>query len=123
MKTLYIRSNILIRTFSKCNEKVKIELFKSYCTSLYSSHLWSTYRKSIYSKIRVVYNNVFRKLLRLPPRSSVSHMFATNNILNFEALIISKITSFIERLEMKTLCHNYTCKYSLWKQLQNLLYT
>ena len=26
--------------------KVETELFKSYCTSLYVSHLWSTYRKS-----------------------------------------------------------------------------
>ena len=54
IRTLYLRSNILIRTFSKCSEKVK-----SYCTSLNCSHLWSNYRTYIYSKIRVAYNNVF----------------------------------------------------------------
>ena len=48
LRTLYIRSYVLIRTFSKCSEQVKIEILKSYCTSLYCFHLWSTYRKNIF---------------------------------------------------------------------------
>ena len=118
----------MLITFSKCSDLVKVEHFKSYCTSLYCSHLWTTYRKSIYSKIRVAYNNVFRKLLKLPPRSSASLMFASHNVFNFEALIRSKVFSFVERLEksgniiMETLINNYTCKYVLWKKCQALLY-
>ena len=33
MRTLYIRSNKLLRTFQYCSPDVKLELFKSYCTS------------------------------------------------------------------------------------------
>ena len=36
--------------FSKCSEKLKVEYFKSHCTSLYCSHVWSTYGKSIHLK-------------------------------------------------------------------------
>ena len=45
--------------------------FLNHIAHLYNcSHLWSTYGKSIYSKIRVAYYNVFRKLLKLPLRVS-----------------------------------------------------
>ena len=57
LRLLYIRSNIMIRTFNKCSDSVKVELFKSYCTALYCSHLWSDYKKSVFSKIKVGYNN------------------------------------------------------------------
>ena len=33
MRTLYIRSNKLLRPFHYCPVDVKLELFKSYCTS------------------------------------------------------------------------------------------
>ena len=35
MRNLYIRSNKLLRTFHYCSSDVKLELFKSYCTSFY----------------------------------------------------------------------------------------
>ena len=129
LRLLYIRANVLIRTFNKCSDLVKIKLFKSYCTSLYCSHLWSDYKKSVFSKIRVGYNNVFRKLLKLQPRSSASLMFATNNVLNFEALIRSIVFFFTKRLEssrnsiIQSLYNNYTCKYIIWNHWQTLLYT
>ena len=39
MRTLYIRSNKLLRTFHYCSTDVKLELFKSYCTSFYCCYL------------------------------------------------------------------------------------
>ena len=35
MRNLYIRSNKLLCTFHYCSTDVKLELFKSYCTSFY----------------------------------------------------------------------------------------
>ena len=35
MRTLYIRSNKLLRTFHYCSIDVKLELFRSFCTSFY----------------------------------------------------------------------------------------
>ena len=34
---IYAQANALIRTFYMCTEHVKIALFKSYCTTLYTS--------------------------------------------------------------------------------------
>ena len=39
MRTLYIRSNKLLCTFRYCSTDVKLELFKSYCTSFHCCYL------------------------------------------------------------------------------------
>ena len=51
----------------------------------------STYCLHLWIEIRVAYNNVFRK------SSSASHMFASNDVLNFEALIRINVYSFRQR--------------------------
>ena len=56
MRTLYIRSNKLIRTFHYCSTDVKLELFKSYCTSFYCCYLWTAYKKSTFDRLRVAFN-------------------------------------------------------------------
>ena len=40
--------------------------------------------------LRVAYNNVHSKILKLHMRCSASQMFADNNLLNFEALMLTK---------------------------------
>ena len=40
---IYAQGNALIRKFYMCTENVKIALFKSYCTTLYTSTLWCIY--------------------------------------------------------------------------------
>ena len=41
MRNLYTRSNKLLRTFHYCYSDIKLELFKSYCTSFYCCYLWT----------------------------------------------------------------------------------
>ena len=65
MRLLYAKSNKLLRTFSHCSSDVKITLFQSYCTALYCSFLWNDYKKSTFSKIRVAFNNAYRKIFGL----------------------------------------------------------
>ena len=45
MRTLYIRSNKLLRTFYHCSIDIKLELFRSFCTSFYSCYLWTAYKE------------------------------------------------------------------------------
>ena len=40
---MFVRTNILIRKFSKCSVRVKTVLFKSYCICLYDASLWKHY--------------------------------------------------------------------------------
>ena len=71
--------------FSHCSINVKIVLFNSYCTPLYSFYLWTEYKKMFFSKILVVFNNnAYRRIFGLSNRSSASAMYANYNICNFE---------------------------------------
>jgi hypothetical protein len=66
MRTLYMRSNRLIRLFGQCEVAVKLELFRSYCCTLYCPYLWTKYTRRSINKLRVAYNNVYRRLLNVP---------------------------------------------------------
>ena len=60
MRILYTKSNRLLRLFHCCSTDVKLTLFRSYCTCFYSPFLWTHYKKSTHSKLRVAFNNVYR---------------------------------------------------------------
>ena len=87
MRSVYARSNRILRMFSHCSIDVKIVLFNSYCTPLYCSYLWTDYRKTSFSKIRVAFNNAYRRIFGLSNRSSASAMYANYNICNFETIL------------------------------------
>ena len=55
MRSLYARSNRLLRTFSHCSIDVKVTLFQSYCIALYCPFLWADYKKSTFTKICVAF--------------------------------------------------------------------
>ena len=58
--------------------------------------------KCYFFQIRVAYNNVYRKVLDVYDPSSESEMFATNIILNFEALIRMSIFALIACLSISS---------------------
>ena len=62
-------------------------MFKSYCSSLYTSSLWCNYRSESLRKLCVAYNNVFRKITFLPRDCSASLMFATHDLPTYKILI------------------------------------
>ena len=97
LRTLYAKSNKIIRTFSHCTIDVKLLLIKSYCTSFYWGYVWSDYKKTTYNKLRVAFNNVYKRVLGLSYRSSASPMYTTHKINNMEALLRRSIYSFIEK--------------------------
>ena len=97
-RSLLINVNRIVREFAHCTDPVKIRLFKTFCTNMYCSHLWSNYKKSTLSKIRVTYNNALRKLLRLPYNCSASNMFVVRCIPTFEAVRRKYLHSFKQRL-------------------------
>ena len=72
LRSLYAKSNKLIRMFNHCTVDVKLVLIKSYCTSFYCEYLWSGYKSMTFSKLKVAFNNVYRRVLGLPKWSSAS---------------------------------------------------
>ena len=68
-RQMYAQGNALLRTFIMCTDSVKITLFRSFCTSLYTCELWWKYRSDSLRKLDplcVAYNNVFRFLCSEP---------------------------------------------------------
>ena len=70
MRMLYCRSNRLVRLFNKCSKPVLLELCRSFCTVFYCPYFWTQYKKTTFSKIRVAYNNVYRKILGVSSSSN-----------------------------------------------------
>ena len=95
---LYGRSNILLRKFYFCSERVKNRLFSSYCSNLYLCSVWANYRKSSISRFIVSYNNSFRILHNLHMRCSASSMFANAVVDNCSTCIRKSIFSLMMRL-------------------------
>ena len=65
MRTVYIRSNKLLRTFHYCTIDVKLELFRSFCMPFYCCYLWTAYKRSTFDMLRVAFNNAYRRVLKL----------------------------------------------------------
>ena len=128
LRLLYTKSNRLLRLFYHCSTDVKIALFRSYCTCFYCPFLWTHYKKSTHSKLRVAFNNVYRRILKLPPRSSASTMYAINNIDSFEVLIRKRIFGFTERLNnsentiIKCINNSWVLRFDIWSPWNKLLF-
>ena len=128
MRSLYAKSNKVIRMFNHCTVGVKLLLIKSYCTSFYCGYLWSDYKAKTFSKLRVAFNNVYRRVLGLLTWSSASKMYATQNIEIFEALLPKVIYGFIQRFEdssnviIQTLTESGTICFVDWQSWLSKLY-
>jgi exonuclease III len=110
MRSLYARGNIVLKKFKKCSDHVKVQLFKSYCSSFYCCSLWSSYTNSRLKSMRVAFNNIFRSLFSVSRRDSVSQNLLARGISCFNVIRRKQIFSFYTRVLsssnslIKTLC-------------------
>ena len=81
------KSNMLLRTFSSCLYAANLQLFMSYCGSMYTAFLWCYFTKRQYRQLEVAYNNVFRRLWGYDKYCSASGMFVENKTDGFDALV------------------------------------
>ena len=108
-----------LRKFYMCSMDVKIRLFSTYCSPMYTAQL--RWHHTVYSchRLNVAYNNVLRRLLRRRPRfCSASGLFAECRIPNCKAVIRNPIFRFSKRVD-SWYVHQYrdNCNSSLWHQL------
>ena len=59
-------------------------------------------QKSTFDKLRVAFNNAYRRVLNLPWRCSASAMYANYRIQNFETVTKKSTYGFIQRLHKCT---------------------
>ena len=102
IRSNYSRGNMLIRNFRSCTIEVKIKLFKTYMYNMYCSSLWCDFSKSIFNKLKVSYNNVFRIFLNYHRCSSASEMFVTNNTRSFNEMVRNIYCTIERRLTLSS---------------------
>ena len=110
LRMLYTKFNRLLRLFHHCSVDVKLALFYSFSTCFYCTFLWTHYKKSNYNKLRVAFNNAYRRILKLPSRSSASTMYVVNNIDSLEVLVRKGIIIFVFLKRLNN-CDNTIIKY------------
>ena len=117
LRMIYTKSIRLSRLFHHCSVDVKLALFRSYCTCFYCPFLWTHYN---YSKLRVAFNNVYRRILNLPSRSSASTMYVVNNIDSLGVLVRKRIFCSMERLNnsantiIKCINNSGILRFDIW---------
>ena len=97
-RSLCSRANMLKRKFFNCSDEVKITLFKSYCTSLYTSQLWTNYTAVTMKKFIICFNNAFRWLMGLSKFCSASTMFIYSSVMSYGELRRKLTYSFMQRI-------------------------
>ena len=128
MRSLYIRGNLLSRNFGFCSDTVKVQLFKTFCSNMYCSHLWSSFKKCTLNKLRVAYNNCLRRLMSIPKFCSASQMFVYLDVRSFGEIRRKMVFNFIDRLKksdnglIKSV-HNMCFNSNLQKYWRGILYT
>ena len=86
LRSIYVKCNMLIYRFNSCTPEVKVQLFQSYCSNFYCSHLWNCYTQAILNKVKIAFNKGFRHFLGYPRDFSASQMFLDNGVHHFDVL-------------------------------------
>ena len=97
-KKIYAQGNSILRKFHMCSIEVKVELFKTYCTPLYTAHLWTNYSNLALKNFYIAYHNVMKLFIGLPKREHNRPQCVQYNIPHGPALIRNFIYKFICRL-------------------------
>jgi len=95
---VYAQANMLARKFHMCSDFVKIRLFQSHCTPLYTAPLWVKFKKATEHKLQA-YNDCMRILLKKPRWCSASDLFCKARVNTFQALLRNLMYKFIGRLD------------------------
>ena len=74
LRSFYARTNVIVRKFHHCSASIKVNLIKTYWAP-YCSQLWVNHTKCPYNKLRVAYNNAYRRVLGYAKSDSASNMF------------------------------------------------
>lgn len=91
--------NMITRRFAFCNLDTKIQLFKSFCYSIYGCSLWANYTCENIRRLTVTHNDILRRMTGTPRHHSASNMFVHHNISNLKAILRKTVYSLEKRLE------------------------
>ena len=102
---VYAFGNSLIKGFGNCSKSVKTRLFQTYMYQLYGLSSWGRFKCATLQKLRVAYNTMFRKLMKVPRfhegvNYSASGTFVSNNTHSFQERMRKSMFSLMSRLSL-----------------------
>ena len=103
-RMIYIQTNTLIRKFHMCSAHVKLTLFRTFCSPMYTAHLWWNYKKATINRLYVAYHNGMKMLMSLSKFESTSLVCTVYNVQCCPAIIRNFIYKFICRVEDSVNC-------------------
>ena len=62
-KKLFAQGNSIRRKFYMCSTEVKLTLFRSHCSTLYTAQLWVNYTRTIMNRLYTAYHNMLKLLI------------------------------------------------------------
>ena len=89
---------MLIRNFKTCSNEVKCHLFQTFCSNIYCSTLWCRFTDESMRRLKVAYNRIFRILMGLEHRTSMSAEFIVRDMDPFVVILRKAIASFRKRI-------------------------
>ena len=112
-----------------CSIEVKLTLFRSYCSALYTAQLWVNYTKTTMNRLYTAYHNMLKLLIGVSKREHTRPICVNFEVPYCPALIRKLVYKFRGRLIksdnclIKALC-DMSCFYrsSIWKHWRFLLY-
>ena len=87
IRNMFIRTNILVRRFSKCSRSVKTALFKSYCICMYDVALWKFFKKGTMDRFHSCYNECVKAFFGCKRYDSLTKALMDTGIPSFNTII------------------------------------
>jgi len=95
IKNTFVRTNTLIRKFSKCSFDVKCILFRFYCLCLYDIALWYKYNLSCYNKFRSFYNKCIKSFFGYNRSYSLTQVLLETGLPSFNTVVHNSACTFM----------------------------
>ena len=103
-RTLFVQGTIILRKFNMCSLVVKLTLFRTYCSPMYTAQLWWNYKKSTITKLQIAYHNIFKMFLGMSKYESTSYLCTLFDIQCCQSVIRKLVYGFMCRLDSSVNC-------------------
>ena len=98
-KLAKVRPIITLCEYICCSIAVRLALFRSFCSPMYTSHLRWNYKKRTMKRLLITYHNVFKMSISMSKYESTSLLCTVYNVLCCQAVIRNLVYRFMCRLQ------------------------
>ena len=99
LKSLFARTNLLIRRFARCSSYVKAKLFRLFVLCFYDIALWNNFQLASLKKLAFGCVKSLKLFFGFPKYSSVTAMLMQLRLPSFDTVLHNAKVSFCARLK------------------------